>query len=224
MTTATLAKIGNEVYQLQRPEIGELREPFRLGQVGSITMPHKRNPELSEHLGTLARVVRANATLALEGMVHEHERDGRAWKTEWLVLPEACLLTAAALAFAVRLLDGLEVDADRMSANLGARGGYPLSALALRALSKQVGKHAAQDALYTATMRGLDANLSLHDALLADNAVVSALEPGSIDLDLDPRLALGAAPAMVDRVLVAARLARAAEPDGTLFTDANHAP
>jgi adenylosuccinate lyase len=57
MVTATLAKIGNEVYQLQRPEIGELREPFTPGQVGSITMPHKRNPELSEHLGTLARVV-----------------------------------------------------------------------------------------------------------------------------------------------------------------------
>lgn len=213
MTTATLAKIGNEVYQLQRPEIGELHEPFTPGQVGSITMPHKRNPEISEHLGTLARVVRADATLALEGMVHEHERDGRAWKTEWLVFPEACLLTSAALAFAVRLLEGLEVDVDRMSANLEARGGYPLSALAMRALSDRLGKHAAQDALYRATMRGLDANLSLRDALLADDTIASALETGAVDVELDPRRALGAAPAMVDRVVAAARAARAAEPE-----------
>lgn len=82
MVTATLAKIGQEVYELQRPEIGELREPFTPGQVGSITMPHKRNPELSEHLVTLSRIVRANAAVAVEGMVQEHERDGRAWKTE----------------------------------------------------------------------------------------------------------------------------------------------
>ena len=78
MVTATLAKIGQEVYELQRPEIGELREPFTPGQVGSITMPHKRNPELSEHLVTLARVVRADASVCVEAMVHEHERDGRA--------------------------------------------------------------------------------------------------------------------------------------------------
>jgi adenylosuccinate lyase len=120
MVTATLAKIGQEVYDLQRPEIGELREPFSPGQVGSITMPHKRNPELSEHLVTLSRIVRADAAVAVEGMVHEHERDGRAWKTEWVVLPEACLLTGAALDFGCRLLEGLEVDADRMQENLQA--------------------------------------------------------------------------------------------------------
>ena len=52
----TLARIGNEVYELQRPEIGELREPTTASAVGSITMPHKRNPELSEHLVTLAHL------------------------------------------------------------------------------------------------------------------------------------------------------------------------
>ena len=52
-SAGTLARIGNEVYELQRPEIGELREPARPDLVGSITMPHKRNPERSEHLDTL---------------------------------------------------------------------------------------------------------------------------------------------------------------------------
>ena len=93
MVTGTLAKIGREVYELQRPEIGELAEATHAGLVGSITMPHKRNPELSEHLGTLGRLVRGAAGLALEGLVHEHERDGAAWKAEWAYLPEACLMT-----------------------------------------------------------------------------------------------------------------------------------
>jgi adenylosuccinate lyase len=53
-------------------------------------------------------------------MVGEHERDGRAWKAEWIALPEACLLTGAALALARRLLEGLEVGADRMLGNLEA--------------------------------------------------------------------------------------------------------
>ena len=148
MVTATLAKIGNEIYELQRPEIGEVSEPFTPGQVGSITMPHKRNPELSEHLGTLARVVRADAGVAVEAMVHEHERDGRAWKAEWVVFPEACLLTGVSLAVAARLLEGLEVHPERMAANLEARGGYVLSEPVLRTLADRMGKHAAHQALY----------------------------------------------------------------------------
>jgi len=51
-------------------------------------------------------------------MTGEHERDGRSWKAEWIALPEACLLTGTATALARRMLDGLEVDAERMLANL----------------------------------------------------------------------------------------------------------
>jgi adenylosuccinate lyase len=201
MVTATLAKIGQEVYDLQRPEIGELREPSSPGQVGSITMPHKRNPELSEHLVTLARIVRADATVAVEGMVHEHERDGRAWKTEWVVLPEACLLTGAALALACRLLDGLEVDADRMRANLDARGGYVLSEPVMRALADRIGKHAAHAVVYEATLAGLDRGVDLQTALLADPRIADQLGPDEIARCLDVRAALGTAPAFVDRVV-----------------------
>ena len=105
--TGTLAKIGNEVYNLQRPEIGEVSEAPREGVVGSITMPQKRNPERSEHLSTLARIVRAAAGLALEGLVAEHERDGAAWKTEWALLPQACTAAATALALGAELVSGL---------------------------------------------------------------------------------------------------------------------
>lgn len=201
MVTATLAKIANEVYELQRPEIGELREPFTPGQVGSITMPHKRNPELSEQIVTLARLIRGQATLAVEAMVHEHERDGRAWKTEWVLLPEACLFTGAALAFAVRLLEGLEVDVERMRANLDARGGYLASEPLMRLLANHVGKHTAQQAVYQAAMAGIERGVDLKTALLADATIARLLDEASIDSLLDPCRALGAAGAFVDRVL-----------------------
>jgi adenylosuccinate lyase len=173
--------------------------------VGSITMPHKRNPELSEHLGTLARVVRAGAGVAVEGMVHEHERDGRAWKAEWLVFPEACLLTGVSLELGCRLLEGVEVHPERMRANVEARGGYVLSEPVLRALADRMGKHAAHQALYDATMAGLERGVGLAEALLSDPAIAKHLDDAELSRCLDPRHALGAAPAFVDRVLAAAR-------------------
>jgi adenylosuccinate lyase len=69
-------------------------------------MPHKRNPERSEHLDTLARLARAQAGVMLEAMVQIHERDGRGWKAEWPVFPELCLLTSSALALAIDLVRG----------------------------------------------------------------------------------------------------------------------
>lgn len=201
LVTATLGKIGNEVYQLQRPEIAEVSEPFTPGQVGSITMPHKRNPELSEQLATLARLVRADAGVAVEAMVHEHERDGRAWKSEWVVLPEACLLTGASLAIGARLLEGLEVHPDRMRANLDAREGYVLSEPVLRVLAERIGKHAAHRAVYDATMAGLDGRVGFAAALRGDPNVAPHLDAGDLAGCLDPRSALGANGAFIDRVL-----------------------
>lgn len=201
MVASTLAKIGNEIYELQRPEIGELREGFQPGQVGSITMPHKRNPELSEHLDTLARIVRKDAALAVAGMVSSHERDGRAWKTEWALLPEACAMTATALDATVRLLEGLEVDTERMAANVDAQQGYLLSEPVMRALADRLGKHVAHEVVYTAAMGGRDLGLPLRDALLQSPEVTAVLATADLDALLDPRAALGAAPAFVDRVL-----------------------
>lgn len=201
MITATLAKIGQEVYDLQRPEIGELHEPFLDGQVSSITMPHKRNPEASEHLVTLARLVRANAGVALEGMVHEHERDGRSWKAEWLVLPEGILLSAAALSLGCQLLSTLEVDTGRMRENLARDGGYLLSEPVVRALAESVGKHTAHQIVYELTQAGRTSGVDLRTALLTDERVTCRLSDTEIDRCLDPASALGAAGAFVDRVL-----------------------
>ena len=197
MITGTLARIGGEVYELQRPEIGELRETLKDGAVGSITMPHKVNPERSEHLDTLARLTRANAAVLLEGMVGAHERDGRSWKAEWVALPEVCLLTAAAAALAVDLVAGLQVDSAAMRRNLGDRTS---SEQVLALLTARLGKHAAQAALQQA--------LATRRPLV--DAVAGLLTPDEL-ADIAPDA--GAAGTMVDHVVAAGRAARAGEPE-----------
>jgi len=199
-TSGTLAKIGNEVLQLQRPEIGEVREGFRPGTVGSITMPHKRNPENSEQLVTLSRVVRAQAGLALEGIVCEHERDGRAWKTEWLLLPEACLSFSASCALGVDMLERLDIDTERMSVNLASHRGYLMSEPVLRALSDRLGKHTAHDVVYEASMSGINAGQDFLTALRADRRL-DVIGDEELRTLLDVRGALGSAGQFVDRVL-----------------------
>ena len=200
MVAATIAKIGDEVYELQRAEIGELREPLAAGTVGSITMPHKRNPEWAEHVSTLARLLRVNADLAIEGMIHGHERDGRAWKAEWVVLQETCHYTAVSTMAATRILDGLEVDTDRMQANLDAQRGYVLSEPVMRALADRVGKHTAHRIVYEAALAGRNSDIDLRTALRSDSRLA---EIGDDELDdlLDPTRALGSIPRFIDTVL-----------------------
>jgi adenylosuccinate lyase len=198
LITGTLAKLGNEVYNLQRSEIGELREPPAEGVIGSITMPQKRNPERSEHLVTLARVVRANAGLALEGLVAEHERDGAAWKAEWALLPQACGATAVALALARELAAGLEVDEQRMRENVDAQRGYVLAEPAMLVLGAEIGPRRAHELIHAAAARGAERGQTLREALADDPEIA-----GRVDLEAALRLerALGAADELVRRVL-----------------------
>jgi len=147
MVCGTAARIGGEVYELQRDEIGELAEPTTAGAVGSITMPHKRNPEGSEHLDTLARLARASGGVLLESVVQQHERDGRGWKAEWVAFPEVCLLTGTALQLAIRVVDGLEVHAEAMARNLDRVDQVVGSEHLLAVLAPRLGKHHAQELL-----------------------------------------------------------------------------
>jgi adenylosuccinate lyase len=203
----TLARIGGEVYELQRPEIGELAEAAPTGTVGSITMPHKRNPEASEHLDTLARLVRANAGVLTEGLAQQHERDGRGWKAEWVALPEACLLTCAALRLALDLVTGLRVDAAAMARNLSRYGGWPVSERALALLAPRLGARRAQELLQSAFG---DAAVGVPAAeVLAGAGLFSAAE--ARELTAAPQT--GSCEAMADMVVERARAARAAEPE-----------
>jgi adenylosuccinate lyase len=204
LVCGTLARIGNEVYELSRPEIGELREPTTTDVISSITMPHKRNPEASEHLDTLARLVRAHTGVLLEGTVGAHERDGRAWKAEWAALPEVCLLSSVALQTARGLVSGLVVDSAAMLANLRRFGDLPASERVLAELSRRLGRQKAQQLLHELIIASGQSDIGA--------AVINAGVANETDVrQWTDEWPIDAATTMTDFVVRRAREARRAE-------------
>ena len=201
LIASTGDKIGQEVYNLQRTEIGEVSEGFVTGTVGSITMPHKRNPEISEHLGTLARVIRHDASLIGESLVHDHERDGRSWKAEWAVLAETSLAAGKLLALLRTLTENLVIHADRMQANLEATGGFVLSEAVMLALAERIGKQSAHALVYETAMNAHTAGRGLKEAILNNPQICAHLSSEEIETLFDYRQHTGQCAAMVDQVL-----------------------
>jgi len=204
LITATADRIGHEIYNLQRPEIGELSEGFVPGTVGSITMPQKRNPEISEHLGTLARMVRYQAAHMSENLVHNHERDGRAWKGEWALLPGACLSAGKVLALLHDLLDHLEVNVERMRDNLLATQGFVQAEQVMLALAPKLGKQSAHALVYRVAMEAAERDIPLREAVIAEPQIVALLGFAGIESLFDVEQGLGFCAQMVDRVLAEA--------------------
>nr|MBA2317615.1 adenylosuccinate lyase [Euzebyales bacterium] len=101
------------------------------GQKGSSAMPHKRNPITCERICGLARIVRGHAVAALEDVALWHERDITHSSVERVILPDALIAVDYQLHLAIRVVEGLQVFADRMRANLDATGGLLASSQVL---------------------------------------------------------------------------------------------
>jgi adenylosuccinate lyase len=129
---------------LQRTELGEAFEPFGSGQQGSSAMPHKRNPELCERICGLARVLRGFAVTAMENVALWHERDISHSSAERIIIPDGCTLLHYMLHIFTQVISGLQVDTERMLANLNMTGGLVFSQRILLALiDKGVGRQEA---------------------------------------------------------------------------------
>ncbi|MGH8903129.1 MAG: adenylosuccinate lyase [Egibacteraceae bacterium] len=151
---AGVEQIGLEIRHLQRTEVREAAEPFGGGQKGSSAMPHKRNPIFSERICGLARILRANALVGLENVALWHERDISHSSAERVVLPDSLTAAHYQLRIATRVVEGLEVDAARMRANLDATGGLVYSSKVLLALVEQgMGRDEAYKLVQSAAMR-----------------------------------------------------------------------
>jgi adenylosuccinate lyase len=207
MTATSLARLANEVYSLQRAEIGEVGEATTATVVGSITMPHKRNPESSEQVVTLARLARAQASVLVDSMVHEHERDARGWKAEWIAVPEICHYAGAALALTRQLVAGLEVHTEVMASNLDAVGATA-SEQALRELAPEHGKHRAQAMLHEAYRSAGATGRPLGDFL-----------PEGVTIGARDHHDVGAAAAMTMAVVASTRARRLLRSDPWLGVD-----
>jgi len=188
----TLERIAVEIRHLQRTEVSEAFEPFGSGQQGSSAMPHKRNPILAERVTGMSRLLRADALIGLENMALWHERDISHSSAERFVFERALGVAAYATRTTADILDGLEVDAERMRANLDQLGGMVYSeALLLAMIAKGADREAAYRLVQGAAKRAWSGEASFAEALRADPSVAEWLSGEEIDqaMDLDHHLA-----------------------------------
>jgi len=188
----TLERITTEVRHLQRTEVGEAFEPFGAGQQGSSAMPHKRNPVLAERVAGLARLLRADAVVALENMALWHERDISHSSAERFVFERSFGVAAYATRTTATVLDGLEVDVDRMAANLERTGGMVYSeALLLAMIARGADRQEAYRLVQGAARRSWGGDSSFRDELRRDEGIARWLSAADLErtMDLDHHLA-----------------------------------
>ena len=195
MIASTLDSFATEIRQLQRPEIGELSEPFEVKkQVGSSTMPHKQNPITCERVCGLAKIVRSLVFPALENIKTWHERDLTQSSAERFIIPEACILVDYMLFLMSSIVANLRVDEQRMRENIELTQGRVMSEAVMIALTKKgVSRQEAHELLRKLAMKSEMENKHFKKILLEDKFIREKLSEKEIDELLNPRNYLGTA-------------------------------
>jgi adenylosuccinate lyase len=186
----TLEYVATDIRGLQRTEIREVEEPFRTGQKGSSSMPHKRNPEKCERIAGLARVVRADAGVALADQALWHERDISHSSAERIALPDAAIALDYMLQLLRTVVAGLHVYPEAMAANLDRTRGLWASGQVLSAL---IGAGLAREEAYRLVQQHATAawddprGPSFRERLATDPRVAEALGPEGLGAVFDLR-------------------------------------
>ncbi|NKB47788.1 MAG: 3-carboxy-cis,cis-muconate cycloisomerase [Alphaproteobacteria bacterium] len=194
--TGALGKIGQDVALLAQTEVAEVRESADPTRGGSSTLPQKSNPILSEALITLARYTAGNVATFYQSGVQEHERGGPGWALEWLVLPKLVIAASTALTHAVTLIENLQIDQARMTANMAAANGLFLAEAASFALSEHLPRTEAQALVKTACQQTMADGGHLMD-------ILAELTDAPVDWTAlkDPARYIGVADTLIDRAL-----------------------
>jgi adenylosuccinate lyase len=201
LVAGTLDKMGREIRNLQRSEIAEVFEPFRKDQVGSSTMPQKRNPHKSERICGLARVIRASVVPSLETIALEHERDLSNSSLERVTIPEGLILTDYILRQMTSIIQGLVFDHDNIERNLNMSLGLCLTERAMLELVKKgVGRQEAHAMMRKLAMRCWAEKQGLKEMMLQDEETRKLVNRKELDDWLEPANYIGTAVEQVDRV------------------------
>ncbi|MBF6599998.1 MAG: adenylosuccinate lyase [Dehalococcoidia bacterium] len=183
---ASLERFALELRHLQRTEVLEAEEPFSEGQTGSSAMPHKRNPELSERVCGLARVLRGNAVVATENVALWHERDISHSSAERIILPDCCVLLDYMLSLFTGVMRGLQVYPENMRQNLELTQGLVFSQRVLLALiDAGMSRQDAYNIVQSNAMRAWKERVPFRSLLEADASVTSRLDASTLEAIFD---------------------------------------
>ncbi|MFZ0004515.1 MAG: adenylosuccinate lyase [Methanoregula sp.] len=198
----TLDKIGVEIRSLQRTEIGEVEEAFGANQVGSSTMPHKRNPIKSEQVCGLARIVRASVEPALLNNTIWDERDLTNSSCERVIFPEASILTDHCLRLMTTVLDKLEINRAAIRRNLGFLHGINMAESVMIELTRRgMNRQDAHERVRMASMQALAESRPLADVLREDQEVLRYCSRKDLETLLAPDTYIGTSVAQVNHVI-----------------------
>jgi adenylosuccinate lyase len=172
----SLERFATEVRNLQRTEILEVEEPFKKGQRGSSSMPHKRNPMTCERITGLARMVRSYVIPALETMAQWHERDLTNSSVERIILPDSSILVDYMLRKFTDVVKGMVVYADNMRANLDRLKGLVMSEHVMLALvDKGMGKDEAYRTVQSVAMKAFESGGDFRQMVSEERAIADRL-------------------------------------------------
>lgn len=201
-TVTTLDKICVELRSLQRSEIAEVEESFGKKQVGSSTMPHKRNPIKSEQVCGLARIVRAMVEPELLNNTLWDERDLTNSSSERIIFPETCVLTDHILKLAEGIITNLRFYPENIRRNLDLLKGLNMGEAVMIELAKRgVGRQEAHEIVRTCAMEAHESGQHMKDVLLARTEVSKYIGPDEIEQIMDPGKYIGTAVEQVEAVV-----------------------
>jgi adenylosuccinate lyase len=202
LLAATFEKICDDLYFLQRSEIGEAEEYFDTeSQIGSSTMPQKRNPVLCEAILGWCRKIRSNAAAFSSAHMRE-SHDSMGFITEDLIIPETCILTGAMLNAAKSLLENLVVKKDVMRRNLESSRGMIMAEALMFGLSRKTGKKQTAHAIVRqAAMEAFEKGMPFDKCILEYPPIRDHLTREEIQEYLKPENYLGLSDMCIDRVI-----------------------
>jgi adenylosuccinate lyase len=216
IAASSLEKFALEIRGLQKTEIGEVEEPFGVGQKGSSAMPHKRNPIGCEQIVGLARLVRANAGAAFENNALWHERDISHSSVERVILPDSFAALDHMLRRFTRIVAGMVVYPDRMRDNLERSRGVVFSGTVLLELARRgVSREQAYEWVQRNAMRSHHERMDFKALLLADREVGGVLSPVEIERAFDVKEQLRHVDAVFARVFGATLASASKAPPAT---------
>ena len=179
---SSIERLSTEIRHLQRSEVLEVEEFFSSKQKGSSSMPHKRNPVLTENLTGLARIIRSSVLPALENVSLWHERDISHSSVERFIGPDSTITMDFALNRLTNVIENMVVYPDNMMKNLEKFNGLVFSQRVLLSLTqKNISREESYSMVQRNSMKVWNEEGSFYDLIKADKEIASILSDEEIE-------------------------------------------